>query len=227
MSYQLSQNSQASRLRQFIAFALTVSLWTLLIGGPASLAFYDLHAIASTSATVTTGTPENVAAPGPSTDLPAQLLPVYGGSGGTAFSRDCGAGRVLTGLRYRSGQLLDAVGLLCRPVLSNGTLAPETTVGTLAGGGGGSSNTVSCPTGKVMVGARIYFGSWVNGVELECPNWNAATRTRSGSITSLNAANTMGHGESEYCESSAQPAHAIRGRSGGFVDALGMICDEP
>lgn len=34
--------------------------------------------------------------------LPAQLLPVYGGGGGTAFTRSCGAGKVLTGLRYRA-----------------------------------------------------------------------------------------------------------------------------
>lgn len=210
---------------------LSKTLWTLLIGGLALLGFYRLQTSASTSATVTTVAPENVAAPVPSTDLPAQLLPVYGGSGGTAFSRDCGAGRVLTGLRYRSGLLLDAVGLLCRPVLSNGTLAPETTVGTLSGGGGGTPDTASCPTGQVMVGGNIYFGSWVKGVELQCSNWHAATRTWGGSITSLKVGNTTisygEHNRSEYCESSAQPAHAIRGRSGGFVDALGLICDEP
>jgi hypothetical protein len=210
---------------------LSKTLWTLLIGGLSLLGFYGLQTSASTSAIATTVAREDVAAPAPSTDLPAQLLPVYGGSGGTAFSRDCGAGRVLTGLRYRSGLLLDAVGLLCRPVLSNGTLAPETTVGTLSGGGGGTSNTASCPTGQVMIGATIYFGSWVNGVQLWCSNWHAATRTWSGSINLLKMGNTtISYGEhsvDEYCESSAQSAHAIRGRSGGFMDALGLICDEP
>ena len=37
-----------------------------------------------------------------SSDLPPQNLPILGGTGGTAFSRDCGAGRVLSGVRYRS-----------------------------------------------------------------------------------------------------------------------------
>ena len=50
-------------------------------------------------------------------DDPPQLLPIYGGTGGSSFTRDCGAGHVLTGLRYRSGVVVDAIGLLCRPVL--------------------------------------------------------------------------------------------------------------
>lgn len=209
---------------------LSKTLWTLLIGGLALLGFYGLQTSASTSATVTTVAPENVAAPVPSTDLPAQLLPVYGGSGGTAFSRDCGARRVLTGLRFRSGLELDAVGLLCRPVLSDGTLGPETTVGTLSGGGGGTSNAASCPAGRVVVHARIVFGSWVDSLELYCLNWDSATRSfRDGSGTNLEVGRhtSPGLGQREGCESKLQPAHAIRGRSGSFVDAFGLICDEP
>jgi hypothetical protein len=55
-------------------------------------------------------------------DLPPQYLPVYGGSGGTAFTKDCGSGYVLTGLRYRSSLLVDAIGIMCRPVNANGSL---------------------------------------------------------------------------------------------------------
>ena len=209
---------------------LSRTLWTLLIGGLALLGFYGFQTSASTSATVTTGTPENVVAPVPSTDLPAQLLPVYGGSGGTAFNRDCGSKRVLTGLRFRSGLELDAVGLLCRPLLSDGTLGPETTVGTLAGGGGGTSNAASCPQGKVVVHARIVFGSWVDSMELYCLNWDPATRSfRNAGGTNLDVGHhtSPGLGQNEGCESSLQPGHAIRGRSGTFVDAFGLICDEP
>src|ERR1051325_5645260 len=82
-------------------------------------------------------------------DLPPQYLTVLGGSGGTAFSRDCGSGRVLSGVRYRSGMVIDAIGLLCRPVLSDGTLGPESTVGTLVGGAGGTIASASCPSATV------------------------------------------------------------------------------
>jgi hypothetical protein len=51
-------------------------------------------------------------APTRAADLPTQHLPTLGG-GGSAFARDCGAGRVLSGLRYRAGLVLDAVGFIC------------------------------------------------------------------------------------------------------------------
>jgi hypothetical protein len=76
--------------------------------------------------------------------LPAQQTSVVGGSGGTTFTRDCGAGRVLTGLRGREGLQIDAVAIMCAPVLSNGTLGPTSAVGTLAGGGGGTFKEVRC-----------------------------------------------------------------------------------
>lgn len=60
------------------------------------------------SLTLALGTPANAQ------DIPPQRLPVFGGSGGTAFTRDCGSGKVLTGLRFRGGMFVDAVGLLCR-----------------------------------------------------------------------------------------------------------------
>lgn len=161
-------------------------------------------------------------------DLPAQLLPVYGGSGGTAFSRDCGAGKVMSGLRFRSGLVLDAVGLLCRPVNADGTLGAETTVGTLTGGGGGTSFTVSCTSGRVVQGANIFYGAFVDGVQLLCRDWSAATRTvsSSGGYFPM-AGRSSGNQAREVCEEPTQPARAIRGRSASLVDAIGFICNEP
>jgi hypothetical protein len=161
-------------------------------------------------------------------DLPAQLLPVLGGSGGTSFTRDCGPGRVMTGLRYRTGTVVDALGLLCRPVASDGTLLPETTVGTLVGGGGGNSGTVSCPSGHVVVGAKMYYGLYVDGVALVCRSWVPSTRSWSSANGSVVVLGTSAPSNAtETCGAAAQPAHAIRGRSGSFIDALGFTCDEP
>lgn len=165
-----------------------------------------------------------------STPLPQQLLPVYGGAGGTSFNRSCGAGKVLTGLRYRAGLLVDAVGLLCRAVNANGTLGSESTVGTLVGGSSGTSGTVSCATGSVVVGAAIRHGSYVDALWLNCRTWVASTRrfgTDGRFINAIgNSLSTGAHNE-EKCEESTQPAIAIRGRSHSLVDAIGFICDEP
>jgi hypothetical protein len=169
--------------------------------------------------------------PAMSSDLPPQLLPVYGGSGGTAFSRSCAAGYVMSGVRLRGGLLVDAIGLLCRPVQPDGTLGAETTVGTLSGGGGGTAAIAHCGAGKVVVGMLIIFGTYVDGFAIICRNWNSSTRT----FASSSAGETYDSGGAwsskpnspERCESTKQPAHGIRGRSASFVDAIGLICDEP
>lgn len=162
-------------------------------------------------------------------DLPEQRLPIYGGSGGTAFSRSCGSGRVLTGVRLRTGLEMDAIGLLCRPVNADGTLGSQTTVGTLAGGGGGTSSIVHCGTGNVVTGARIYYGGFVSAVALQCQAWSASARGFTGAIggTEVGGRSVGASRSEERCEASTQPVVAIRGRAEGLVDALGFTCNEP
>ena len=169
------------------------------------------------------------AVPLSSSRLPEQLLPVYGGSGGTAFSRSCGAGKVLTGLRSRGGLLVDAVGILCRPVLADGTLGPESVVGTLAGGGGGTSGVTSCDHGRVMFGVTILHGTYVNRIVVKCKNWDAAGRTTYGPavLTGATMGSNTGNGSSESCEAATQPMRGFRGRASGLVDAIGFNCNEP
>ena len=165
----------------------------------------------------------------PPIDLPTQKLPVFGGSGGAAFSRDCGAGRVMTGLRGREGLLVDAVGLLCSPVNSDGTLGSETTVGTLAGGGNSGARVSRCPRGQVVIGARIYHGFFVDGISMVCRAWNAGARSFGPANNPASELLGQARGDNEFsiCSSSRQPASGIRGRAGAVVDAIGFICDEP
>lgn len=169
------------------------------------------------------------ALPARAPDLPAQNLPIYGGGGGTAFSRDCGAGRVLTGLRYRRGLVFDAIGLLCRPVNADGSLGSETSVGSLAGGTGGTAYAVSCAAGKVVVGSEIYHGSYVDGFWMYCRDWVPATRSFGAAATE--APKLFGFFATnkgvERCEAATQPARGIRGRAATLVDAVGFTCNEP
>lgn len=168
-------------------------------------------------------------APVSSTWLPPQLLPVYGGSGGTAFTRTCGSGKVLTGLRFRDGIRVDAVGILCRPVFSDGTLGPQSTVGTLVGGPGGTSGTANCPSGTVMTRAIIHHGSVVDRIFPVCKSWDAGKRKFGG--TAQFADDGVGGGAGtenmEQCEAATQPMSGIRGRAGLLVDAIGFTCNEP
>lgn len=163
-------------------------------------------------------------------DLPPQYLPVYGGSGGSAYTRSCSAGYALSGLRYRKGATFDAVGILCRPILSDGHLGPETTVGTLVGGGGGTVAIIHCPTGTIASGAEIDYATYLGRVILYCRTWNASTRTFGGTTSDVDTGfdlQPFKTAATELCEAAAQPVHAIRGRAGIYVDAFGLICDEP
>jgi len=164
--------------------------------------------------------------------LPPQYLPVFGGTGGTSFSRDCGAGRVLTGFRYRSGLVIDAIGLLCKPVLANGTLGPESTVGTIAGGSGGTTEVKSCGANEVVHSLTVYSGSYVSYLVIGCLYWDSAKRKFFGVAYPsmsfhIGNSSTLDANHGESCDSPSQPGSGLRGRSGAFIDAIGLVCDEP
>ena len=165
-----------------------------------------------------------------STALPTQYLPIWGGGGGSGFTRSCGAGKVLTGLQYRAGLVIDAVGVLCRPVQADGKLGSETTVGPLAGGGNGTPDSRSCPGGHVLASSEIVFGSFVNAIRLYCHPWSASSRTFGSNPQFMIARGTSLTGgtlKGNVCEASTQPAIGIRGRASALVDAIGFFCDEP
>ena len=162
------------------------------------------------------------------TDLPPQRGPIYGGSSGTSFSRNCAPGQVVSGFRYRTGWWVDSIGLLCRPVNADGTLGSETSVGAMAGGGGGTSGSTSCPAGSVVAQARFMYGNFVNGLHFHCRTWSATTRTFGTERVQLGFGKTISDPYTRTdCENTKQPVHGIAGRYGWYVDALGIVCDEP
>ena len=161
-------------------------------------------------------------------DLPPQRGPINGGSSGTSFSRSCAPGQVVTGFRYRTGWWVDAIGLLCRPVKSDGTLGPETSVGAMAGGGGGTSGNKSCPAGSVVAWVNLMYGNFVNGVHFHCRIWVSSTKTFGPERVQLGFGKSISDPYVQTrCESTKQPVHGIAGRYGWYVDALGIVCDEP
>jgi hypothetical protein len=158
-----------------------------------------------------------------------QYSSVFGGSGGDAFTRDCGPGRVLAGIRGRSYLFVDAIGILCRPVNADGKLGPPTAVGTLAGGGGGTSGEAICPSyAPAMIGIKVKHGAVVDLIIPQCGAWNEVSRTHSFLNTMPGGVGRTSDPNVAFrCGSANQPGAGIRGRAKGLVDAIGMICDEP
>lgn len=170
------------------------------------------------------------AAPVSAQDLPTQYSALYGGGGGTSFSRDCGAGRLLAGVRGREGMLVDAIGLTCRQVLADGRLGSPSATGTLAGGSGGTGADATCPErAPVATGLVVTAGTWVDYVVVLCGTWNAATRswTRAADVFTSIGSGRGGQRSEFNCGNRKQPMSGIRGRASALVDAVGAMCDEP
>ena len=161
-------------------------------------------------------------------DLPPQALPIYGGGGGSSFTRNCGTDRVMTGFQFRRGLVIDGLGLLCRPVSANGTLGAES-AGSMAGGTGGTFGTRSCPAGTVVAGGVVEYGSVIETVRIYCRDWKPATRSFGTTETLVSVVGnnpTLPIGRTR-CENATQPVITIRGRAGLVIDAVGFTCDEP
>jgi hypothetical protein len=160
-----------------------------------------------------------------------QYTSVVGGAGGTAYTLDCGPGKLLTGLRGRAGMNVDAVGVLCAPVLANGALGSTSAVGSIKGGSGGQSMEIRCATGSVVTSLNVNYGTVLNQIKLRCHQWSSAERRFTGYGTypsdALGVPRSVDHSMKLECAAGVQPGAGIRGRSGWIVDAIGLICDEP
>jgi hypothetical protein len=164
------------------------------------------------------------------TQLPEQLTPIVGGPSGTPFVKDCGPGHVLTGLRGREGLQVDAVGILCAPVLKTGALGATRAIGDLIGGPGGTLKEFKCPTGTVVSALLMNHGALLNQVVVQCRHWNAVTRKFLGESRpagELGAARLRDRVVTLGCDADTQPGAGIRGRSAVIIDAMGLVCDEP
>lgn len=95
-----------------------------------------------------------------------QYMPYHGGSGGTAYTIDCGYG-VAVGIQGWAGQYIDRLGLVCRNLGADGSLGePYNTFA--VGGSGGSSFRVECPVGQAIVAIGGANGWYVDRLEIGC-----------------------------------------------------------
>lgn len=167
--------------------------------------------------------------------------PVGSRTGGTPFHARCEQGEILVGLAMRANEIFDAVAPMCARLASATTLVEGSTrvYPRTFGGPRGNEGTLLCSGNTpVVLSAEILAhgrDAKVSSVALHC---NASTAT--ATTSSQRSVSYEGRGSENWGETSigddrgsylmcppGEVGVGIWGRSGGAVDALGLICDEP
>lgn len=177
----------------------------------------------------------------------ATMTEVYGGPGGGGFRMTCDAGHFVVGFRANAGAWVTGVGLICAPYIhSRNSVGTERNGRGWAGGSSGTPQEVYCSPNQAVTGIALAHTrgnnlprQYVNTVALMCQYQQEADRCISsgegcGPIGGIvKKAGVPGvyvhrteHGyqyDMMYCPA-GEYATGIQGRSGIYVDAMGLIC---
>lgn len=151
-----------------------------------------------------------------------------GGPGGGNFRDQCAPGQYLTGVSVRSGSVLDAVIPFCATFNAQTGLlgAPGFPMNRHGGSGGGAAGPTTCNNGQYVSGMMFGYtqdtsdkAKYIASIQLDC----APIRAGGGSSKPrIGAGGTLAHGGVTCGDN--QAVIGMIGRSGGYVDALGLIC---
>ncbi|MGB0910067.1 MAG: hypothetical protein ACPGYT_06865 [Nitrospirales bacterium] len=168
------------------------------------------------------------------------VSPMYGGSGGKrSFNLDCGSRGVIVGILGKAGTWVDALGVICQRINSNGQLGTEFTSKTV-GGKGGKVKFRRCPEGQVMGSGSARAGSFIEMISMGCFNWDPANKQRRGRAadavflgprkglfddSTFISSNPDARDSRTICPR-AKVGKALRGKYGTYIDSLRIVCDE-
>lgn len=154
------------------------------------------------------------------------VSPLYGGGGGNAYIRDCGANAALVGLQGRYGMWIDQLTPVCQSIGSTGTLGQIFTQARVGGSGGTNTGEVRCQFGKVVTGARIRSGSYIEKVNLVCSTWDPATKAPSGlgEVIQFLGTDARTPLSGPACPA-GQVGKGIKGKAAIFVDSMALVCN--
>ena len=163
----------------------------------------------------------------------ATVIPSKGGPGGGFFAAPCSPGQYVVGFAAQAGAWVDGVAPLCAPYLpSPGTFAKGQSAG-FHGAHGGSPQTQLCSPGKAVT--RLLLGvlfekggvlgddtkkTYIDYIGFECADIHGQAKENRCVATGDPCAEL----DSIVACPSGELATGINGRSGAFVDALGLIC---
>lgn len=157
----------------------------------------------------------------------------FGGPGGGPFELACPAGSFMTGLRARSGAWLDALSPVCsRWVRSSETLG-EIDDQPFTGGGGGGESFIRCVGRRgVIVGFQMIQAdnsdASIGNLNVDCGDYKQPSQfwNKLGGSADYLGESARGPRVSRSCGWGLVAA-GIYGKSGAFIDRLGLLCRRP
>jgi len=174
-------------------------------------------------------------------------LPRLGGPGGGQFTDLCPAGMNLTGVELRAGDDVDAIRSVCAPSYGKTSIGAQRVAPDWHGGNGGRIEPLHCPP-KAPIISGIGIESEgvdtviVNSISLFCGAAGVAQPTnvnpsavfegpayvpsRPAFGVGISGDPASHHTYRQDCPA-GQVAIGLHGRSGRWLDALGLVCDLP
>lgn len=149
-------------------------------------------------------------------------FPPEGSNSGTPFREECPPGQFMVGARYRSGNWMDQIAIICAPVDATGMTGPQWN-GPPIGGNGGSPNAKSCPPGSIIDFAGILPHSGNRFVHMMDMSCISTTSTSRFPLMNVGAPSSVFPEIYQQCPT-GEAVIGIKGSAGLFVDAIGMIC---
>jgi hypothetical protein len=181
-------------------------------------------------------------AAGPAFGQQLQRVDPVGGSGGAPFEILCPDGYVMAGIALRAGDRVDAVAPVCAQAFNAQQLDQQTraVAASWAGGPGGTERQLGCPAGYPGVSSiavqLFRDGRFVDGLSLHCQRVSHDPKTRLGDrfngVSPQERERIEGPiGETRFDPVTECPpryvAVGIYGRSGRWLDQLGLVCGFP
>ncbi len=169
----------------------------------------------------------------------ATMTGVMGGPGGGPYSLVCPNNTFLVGFYAKAGAWVNSLGLLCAAYVPATGKMQTFSRGPSTGGPGGSPQEAYCYPGEGMTGIGVAFTrggglerQYTNTVDVFCPTPNPSRCISSGEGCGQPASHgsgpDVGHVVSYPYDKLMCPANeratGIQGKSGTYVDSLGLIC---
>ena len=157
----------------------------------------------------------------------ARDLPLMGGPGGRPSVLRCSGGEHLVGLKVHSGLWIDNIQIQCSKLARSGSAMNHVrlTLGGSAGGPGGADRPAKiCSQGRAIgsLGVHVFSNKtrMVRDVVFGC----VTERGGGGGTVSIGNDTTGNFPPTQSC-SRGEAAVGLQIRSGGYVDAIGLICE--